>query len=332
MAKKTSETFTAIVFGDPHIATRPPGWRTPETWGGEFESLIRQIHAVAKQFGADRVCCTGDWFHSKAASSHEDVLRAIRALTPLVEDFGPVLSTIGNHDMVGHNIEDAARRQPIAVLAAAGLIRRVDLTPEEIKKGDETFLVNGIAYAPGYPRPAKATCKDDVSGELILTHHDLYLDDKKGPAAVQVLNTSTRYSDSDSVAFVNGHIHDDQGIAQSDDKTQAFVNAGSLARVSLSEADLIPVVALVRFRDRKIYVKLLSLQVAPASEAFAADADAVTDPRVGADLDAFLKFIDHDDAPHATVESLLRSFAQRRGDPEGVIEAAASVLASVSVK
>lgn len=339
MSNQRTETFRGLIVGDPHIAVRPPGWRTPETWDKEFESLMGQVYDLAVQFSVDFVACTGDWFHSKAASSHADVLRGIRGTSRIVEHFGPILSGLGNHDMVGHSISDADRRQPIAVLEAAGTIRRIDREAVFIEKGKEKILVAAAPYCPGPPRFKLTTRVDkdiinSLAGMVLLLHHDLYL--QQEPKASRVLLApkdfiGAYYRPGIPVVWGNGHIHDDQGVI--DSGRDAFANIGALARIATSESSLVPQSLLVSISPKKTVAKMLSLEVASPEASYAAEARTVgDDAEPDENLARFLSYLAEEDRStgRESAETLLRSFAAARGDPDGAVEAAVEVLSSVA--
>lgn len=335
MSKPQGEVLRGVAFGDPHVTVNPPGWRTPETWGAEFESLMAQVLTLATQVRADFVACPGDWFHSKASSSHADVLRVIRATAPIVDKFGPILTIPGNHDMVGHNVADASKRQPIAVLEAAGVIQRVDLAPKVFRKGTETFAVGGAPYSPGPPTRLGSGLPRSISGAVVLLHHDFYVGGQEPSASRLLLSDDWFRKAEEHQAFVlvNGHIHDDVGVMEHPKLPRVFVNVGALARISTAEADLVPQALALTLRRGRAYAKLVSLEVEPADRAYLPEAAGVKGGDPSLELEEFLRYLgDEDESDGRSLETLLRSYAAERGDPGGALEAAAEVLASVPAR
>lgn len=277
MTKKTKTILTddsiayrVLVFGDPHFALPAPASRDPATWTTEVESLCEQILAMARLGRVDRVACVADWFHSKGDTSHECVRWAMGLLRPIVETCGPILTIAGNHDMVGNNVNDSHIRQPISVLAAAGLVQRVDEEPFFAKKGQQSFAVLGLSYGRKQTWPGDPFPKYKDLPQFWLTHEDV-----TGPEQIMLGGPGGPR------AIVNGHIHCPEEprvlTGAADENTIKFLNIGVLNRVSIAEADWVPRVALVTLRSCAVTIKTAPLElVAPGRRAFV---DGAEDPR-----------------------------------------------------
>ncbi len=232
-----------VVFGDPHLTLEPPGNRDPATWVAEVEHLFKQVYEVAEQCRADRVACTGDWFHSKGRTSFATLVWAMRLIEPIVKRFGPIITAIGNHDIIGNNVTSVVS-QPLGVLMRAGLVT-----------AESQQHVSPVHYGNDY---ATRVRRSKFVKTLYITHGD----DLEQPATT-------------GDVVINGHIH-----APPKDGTTSYsaFNLGCLNRVSITEAAWEPRVAVVTIREALPSVTFVTLPLlAVGDSAFVVDRLAPTD-------------------------------------------------------
>ena len=317
--------FRAVGFGDAHTlsAERTPACRDPKAWATEMENLFAQVHSFARQARADLIFTPGDLFHVKASTAHADVLRFIRAARPLVDEFGPICVTTGNHDMVGHNLKDSQHRQPIQVLAEAGIVRRVDIEPFVLQKDGRVLWVAGVSYGK---HAVGLLFNNTVHACLVLTHHDV----GKG-RAMNAQNAMAPYLKVGiPLAVVNGHVHDETFVADFP-KGKAFANVGVFGRVSAAERDVTPKYSLVSFTKDTATIRLMDFD-APGPDSFT---DTSEDPVLAASdekmLTAFIAELNRadDQVADADLAELLRSFGLKRPGGQPATEAALAILSDV---
>lgn len=278
--------FRAFGFGDPHLALPGPGTRDRRTFQSETEDLFDQILANATLAKAHAVFCTGDWFHLKAATSFETVRWTMALLRPLVDKFGPIKTVAGNHDMVGNNLADAAIRQPISILEAAGLIERVDLKPYIFTREGQSFAICGTAYPNIANGLAPIVGGGDVPS-LRIMHGDVQTEG--------VAEQTMRGPSNVPACLVNGHIHTptfDIVRSELNDKVKyanrLFAPLGTLTRVSRAEADWTPrgvIVTLTTSGVRAVFTDLSPMF--PGASAFE---DVSLEPHMTASAESLQDF------------------------------------------
>lgn len=318
---QTTDALRGVVFGDVHASrVAPAGWRSDEDWRRETESLFRQVGELCALYRPHFVACPGDWFHRKGLTGHEDVRWLIELLRPLADRYGPVLTVAGNHDMVGNNIRDSIDRQPIAVLEAAGMIRRVDLVDRGddqgkiIPVGRERYIVIGISYGGAIPLNLKhlklQVQKHKAAGAVVILHHELLTE--QAAAATGVVSF---LKNDAAVAVLNGHIHDSTVLLHSHFtgcRPEAYAATGCLMRTSVAERDVPVGITTVSMTPGKVRLKRIPLNVAPADEAFPRAAPGVA--AVNEDLDNFAAYLgDRVDAPEEVLTDVLHGFAAACG-------------------
>lgn len=314
-------TIKGLGWGDVHWTTEPPVCRT-DRYLEELSGYFEQIKELADLAKPDFLFCCADWFHRKGRASHADTRSLMEALGPLVDAHGPILSTIGNHDMVGNNADHALVDQPIGVLQAAGYIRVLDIVRgefHEIEVGGQKFRITGLPYCETNRLPAKMAGVWKIKTErmpriplVLLCHHDAkagwndWLHMIGGP---QVTQTPT--------VILNGHLHDKRDECRFTKANVGVYNLGSLARTSIAEKDLQIEAALVELSAKRYSVKRLPLASLPTTtntfiEPTAASGD---EKETNVDLDNFLASLKSEDDKPRDFEKLLKERFSTTVDP-----------------
>lgn len=346
--------FRVMVVGDPHCAVDPPGSVNPVGYRDEYEGLWSQVLDQARSFRAHRVACTGDWFHRKGNTNHGDVRWMMRLLRPIVAEFGPVDTVAGNHDMQGHNVADSLERQPVAVLEAAGLVRRVDQSPYRIKVDAEWYGVCGSSYrglAPGTLQPCASLgpaadgepVASKLTGVFMLSHEDVELprdESRVGRAMHQLKRVGyvpqpkfkpkpkPVLKDFTASSFVvcNGHIHNNLGELRCESRggdQRVFVNVGCLNRTSSLEASCVPTLAAVMLGRGSVRVIRVPLRCRSADEAFPPSSRGES---VEPQLDQMIEFLDPHDVSQTDPVTMVREHGRRTGASARHVEAAVRLV------
>jgi DNA repair exonuclease SbcCD nuclease subunit len=260
-------TTTFVFRTDVHLADRGPvSWKADYT--AEILDCLTQIGAIASKVKADAVLDGGDFFHVKAANRTSHALVSKVAL--LHKSYPcPVYSLEGNHDIT-YNDLDSVERQPLGVLFETGVFRQLreeviggvrvvgvpytrdrtlaDLRAIKKRPGDRGLIA--VVHALAAEAPSAAL--DDLFGEPVFRYSDLIVED--GPDV-----------------WMFGHWHKDQGVTTIGEVY--FVNQGSVSRGALTHDNLdrTPKVAVIRYTDDDLVVKLVPLRVLAAADAFDLD-------------------------------------------------------------
>lgn len=324
---RTDPKFKVLVFGDPHFALPAPSTRDPVTWQEEVEGLMRQVFDHAKTFEVDAIACPGDWFHLKASTSHECVRWVVDMLKPIVERFGPIITVPGNHDMVGNNVNDSAFRQPIAVLEAAGMIHRADLSRCEYEKHGQKFHIDGDAY------PAVTVEQTPLTAPTLHLLHLEAMNESAVPS--NLTNTMGRTNKPHTpCVMLNGHIHNPgprEGHAPEKDWRggRRFVNIGVLNRVAINEAEWVPKVAIVILTPEASKIRLVELDpMVPGKAAFVVPRE-LGDTSSAESLRKLTEYLATANDKPMNVAAMLDDFAKGKSIPEPVIARAKGFIAQV---
>jgi predicted phosphodiesterase len=211
-----------LCIGDPHLASRVPGFRKDDypravlgklTWALNYASQHRLLPAIL-----------GDLFHWPRDNAN-------RLLVQLLELFeGTVLGIAGNHDCKENELgpDDA-----LSVLSAAGRLRLLERSgPWHGQMMGRAVVVGGTAW--GQQLPSRFDPSEIISGPTVplvvwLTHHDVRFpgyEDAGRFVAEEIPGIDV---------VVNGHIH--RQLADVVAGTTTWINPGNISRIRRSDAD-----------------------------------------------------------------------------------------------
>jgi hypothetical protein len=218
-----STEYTGLLcIGDPHLASRVPGFRKDDypraildklTWALNYASEHRLLPALL-----------GDLFHWPRDNAN-------RLLVRLLELFqGTVLGIAGNHDCKENEL---AADDALSILWAAGRLRLLERSgPWCGQMGGRTVVVGGTAWGQRLPPafdPSDLALGDPSPLVVWLTHHDV-----RFPGYEEVGRFSPHEIAGVDI-LVNGHIHRPLTDVVAGQTT--WLNPGNIARVRRSDAD-----------------------------------------------------------------------------------------------
>ena len=254
---------------DLHLSDHPPvSWKGD--YQGELWSDISQIGEYAKEHSCQAVLDGGDYFHVKAATrnSHSLVFNTAQHHSGYP---CPVWSVEGNHDLKHNNLETISQ-QPLGVLYASGVFRKLRDTTFTSEDSSVTVRVVGVPYSPCRTLDDLRSIRKGSEDHLVAVVHALATDNP--PEQIEDFwgEPVFKYADLDYEGspdvYCFGHWHKDQGVTEINGRY--FVNPGSVSRGALVRDSLsrIPQVVLLSFDAGGIDIKSLPLDVLPASEVF----------------------------------------------------------------
>ena len=218
-------TYAGLLFvGDPHLATRAPGFRRDEYAETMLEKLAWCL-GYARENGL-AVVLLGDLFHHPRDVSNWLLVELIRLLDP------PVWTVPGNHDCHENALTD---HDTLAVLAAAGCVRLLDREgPQTLQiSGGSRVVVGGSCWSDQLPErfDVESFCRDlgATHAPLVfwVTHHDVRFpgyEDFGRYGCFEVPGVDV---------VVNGHVHrtfPDVRVGRT-----TWMNPGSLCRINRDE-------------------------------------------------------------------------------------------------
>ncbi len=218
-----SNEYTGLLcIGDPHLASRVPGFRKDDypraildklTWALNYALEHRLLPAIL-----------GDLFHWPRDNAN-------RMLVRLLELFeGTVLGIAGNHDCKENEL---AADDALSVLWAAGRLRLLERSgPWTGTMRGRTIIVGGTAWGQPLPTafdPTEIAVDGAASLVVWLAHHDI-----KFPGYEEVGRFVPHEIPGVDI-LVNGHIH--RPLADVVARTTTWLNPGNIARVRRSDAD-----------------------------------------------------------------------------------------------
>lgn len=312
-----------LFIGDPHLASRPPGFRKDDYPQVILEKL-RWCLAYAKEHDLLPVLL-GDLFDFPRDNATWMIVQLLAMLD------NQTLAVYGNHDCKENTLSD---NDTLSILVHAKKLRL--LSPENPWIGtinDRPILIAGTCW--GQPLPKTFDPQPHLSGlstqhsALVfwITHHDLHF-----PGYEESARFDCREIAGVNVV-VNGHIHRDLGRVQSG-KT-LWINPGNITRVARSDASRAHVPSVLRADvaadsfalsrvpvphspyDDVFHAGTMSAEIAPGESAFIRELAALESVRTasGAGLREFLSAnLASFDAPVAAeIETLAREVLDHAG-------------------
>lgn len=262
--KKENEKALKLVFtGDWHIRGSNPRNRT-DNYKEALKEKLREIFALAEQESAWAIITPGDTFDRPEVSI--SVLLEFAEI--LTESPVQILTTIGNHDVYGYNL-DTYQRTSLRVMELLVRKFRVVYDPAHPILLPPTKL-NQITFSPyssqidkdGYGYSPEFDC-----GGLIKIHvaHGMMLDHAPPFDRYTLLEEAK----TTAQLVLTGHCHTGYGIHRRSDGV-VFVNPGALTRISASNTEIerpIQVALIDITGDDKFDVQLVPLKCAkPGAE------------------------------------------------------------------
>lgn len=270
-----------VLFNDPHYSRTEPECRAPSY----SEEILEKLHAVARiarKIEATAIACTGDWFHRKRPTFHEQadllgVLSGWRAagIQPL--------GILGNHDIAGTGLDSMDVRAAGAFYHAK-VLRLLDLEPTFLEDEGGLIFLTGTSYFHGCDSSDEARIRmygaeldsnpniRDRTLHVHLAHGALmlrgeFVDDFSSPEQlVGLLHEAGRLPD----VIVCGHLHfpeEVRTIPRPDGRGDVtFFRIGSIGRVSSNDVERIPAALVLATAARKLVYKIVPVgkPVAPA--------------------------------------------------------------------
>jgi predicted phosphodiesterase len=209
--------YAGIAFiGDPHLASRVPGFRSDDYPRAVLEKL-RWSLSYARQ---ERLlpAILGDLFHYPRDNANWLLAELIAMLHEQ-----EVLAIFGNHD---YSDATLCEDDSFAVVDAAGVLWRVDRRPWSGEIAGRRVMVSGVSHGMEMPSRVERPTRDTLS--ILLTHHDLAIEGVDSGA------TDSAASISGVDLVVNGHIH--QMMPEAVRGGTTYITPGNIARVNRTDA------------------------------------------------------------------------------------------------
>jgi predicted phosphodiesterase len=218
----TKEYTGLLLIGDPHLASRVPGFRKDDYPRTIFDKLAWALEYAAEHRLLPAIL--GDLFHWPRDNSNRLLVQLLDLL-----DGSPV-GIAGNHDCKENELgEDDS----LWILKAAGHLRLLDHSgPWQGNIDGRTVIVGGTPWGQKLPTSfdKSVLARDDSESLVIwLTHHDVTF------PGYDEIGRIVPHEIPGIDIVVNGHIHrplDDVIVG-----TTTWVNPGNIARVRRSDAD-----------------------------------------------------------------------------------------------
>ena len=212
-----------LAIGDPHLASRVPGFRKDDYPRVILEKL-RWALAYARR---ERLLplVLGDWFHWPRDNANWLIVELLRMFSELPE---PLLGVVGNHDCTAARV--LTPDDSLAVLEAAGVVRL--LSQESTWLGEiagRTVLIGATSWEQPLPTDAPFPLTSRPPQQVVwLTHHDLRFPDQEEVGQLELYD----WPGVDLV--INGHQH--RPVPPVTVGRTTWINPGNLTRIKRSDA------------------------------------------------------------------------------------------------
>ena len=280
----------AIVV-DPHLRGRPPRSRLDD-----FQAaILRKLTWVVDYCNEQNITCMlipGDLFDSFAVG-----VTTIGDLAVTLQRFYGVILTIpGNHDLIAGNPE-TKWRTPYYMLSRLGVTKDLDRKVYMIDggAGRKNICVSGhgFTYETDTPEgmkqfdPEAPPCDSAVRIHMV---HSMLLAKAPGFDMRHTLIEDVR---SDADVIVSGHDHSGFGVVRRKDG-KLFINPGSIARLSASEAEMnrqVQIAVIDVYPEGEVSARLIPVEcAAPAAQVLSREHIELADRR-NEELEAFLSIL-----------------------------------------
>jgi exonuclease SbcD len=225
-----------LIVGDIHYKGVNPESRI-DNYQEALDRKIREINELAVMYKAQAIIQVGDLIDSPGISY--PVL--IRLMHLLGESEVKWWTIPGNHDLFAANA-DTLPRTPLAVLAAAGIVRLLETGDEDMLISDEEYV-----YGCGY----RSDIDNDPSNYNVKVGPYLYKGRPDGiptigvyhgmlvnePIHPDIKHTLIRDIPNPPDVTICGHVHTGWGIIKRPDG-KLFINPGALCRESAARSEL----------------------------------------------------------------------------------------------
>jgi predicted phosphodiesterase len=251
-----------LFIGDPHVASRPPGFRKDDypiaildklQWALEYAKTHRL-----------RPVLLGDLFDFPRDNANWLLVRLLHMLDG-------TLAISGNHDCKENTLGD---NDTLSILVAAGALRLLtEDRPWVATINTRPVLVGGTCWGDRIPKsfdPAPHLPSDSATAPVVfwITHHD-----NPFPGNQETPPLDCREIPGIDVV-VNGHIHRDLGRVQAG--RTLWINPGNIARIARSDASRAhaPSVLHVSVTPGAIDIQRITVPHKPFDEVFHADLES----------------------------------------------------------
>lgn len=240
---------TVLFVTDLHLRATKPISRLDKNFIGTQLGKLQQVAELCVKHKVDFVVCGGDVFDEPNVP-HSVVIKTVRAFSAFPCD---VYSIVGNHDISGYS-RTTEQSSAIGVLFAKGVLKRL----EKLETKDAVFFAMHCYDAENW-------AVERVPGKtnVIVSHKPLTTLDIPQAQFIKVDDVA---GVTNADLILSGDIHKPHHVTKY--KNVAFVNPGSMTRMSVDDAERTPKVAIVRFAEGGFMVDFEKLQVPPTDESF----------------------------------------------------------------
>ena len=222
-------------YTDCHISGQNPRRRVDD-FPKAITKKIAEVYRIAEEENCEFVGFGGDFFHTQRIFAYDvigDVLDIIGS-SPI-----PTLSVIGEHDLYGHNIE-TFEKSTLRFCTRSCPNLQILWEPREVSDG---FVVHP-KHEPDCIKEFMNKDVDESKVNIMLCHE--LLADRKMPFEVFLTDSFDKYPYD---IVLSGDLH--MGFAPHKVEDCWFVNPGSLARRTTSEASRAPKMVIVEIEKGK---------------------------------------------------------------------------------
>ncbi len=212
----TTEARGILFIGDPHLASRVPGFRRDDYARAVLAKLRWSLDYARNNHLVPAIL--GDIFHYPRDNANWLLGELIGLLAGR-----DVLTIFGNHD---YNDSTLGPDDSFAVIDAANVWRRVDLVPWRGTIAGRAVVVGGTSHGDPLPKSFDRPAPNAVV--LWMTHHDIRV-----PGYEEAARINPKHIPGVDLV-INGHIH--RNLDDVDASGTIFKTPGNIARVNRSDA------------------------------------------------------------------------------------------------
>ena len=292
-----------LFYTDTHYKDHAPKGRIDNVMDSQFDEL-RDILELSREHDVDFLIHGGDFFDNRKPS-HQLVVHMLDWFTLL---HLPVYTAIGNHDLLGYNL-DSVKNSGLGVLLESGAVDKIDTF---LEFSDSNTVIRAVHSTLDFEQKYVFLDKDKEKVKIAISHNYVIPTETMPYGFIHPRDIKT---DADLVLC--GHYH--TPFDHVEGKTR-WINPGSISRWSIADRHKMPQVLLVEVKDGTYTVKFIPLKSAkPGFDIF--DVDLINSSKEhDKDIEAFAKSLESISFQAVDIEGMIKEVGAKQQIEQPILD------------
>ena len=292
-----------LFYTDTHYKDNAPKGRLDNIMDSQFDEL-KDILELSREYEVDFLLHGGDFFDNRKPS-HQLVVHLLDWFKLL---HLPVYTVIGNHDLLGYNL-DSVKNSGLGVLLESGAVEKVD---EHLQWDDSKVVIKSVHSTLEFE---KQYIFDDRYKDYlkIVVSHNYVIPSESMPFGF--IHPKDIQTNADLVLC--GHYHTSFDHIEGNTR---WINPGSVSRWSTADRNKLPQALLIEVTGQEYNIKYLPLKSAkPGSEIF--DIELIeANKQHDKDIEAFAKSLESVSFQAVDIESMIKQVGSEQAIEKPILD------------